>query len=139
MAIHVLVIEDDQLSSAFVASYLEKAGMTVTIAHTAKKAKSLLKPNDFHLIVLDILLPDGDGLSLCQEICKSDQRVGIVMLSVKGEQSDRIAGLELGADDYIAKPYHPRELLMRLQAIHRRINFIMRTQCCQRKSTRSAM
>ena len=89
--------------------------------------------------MLDILLPDGDGLSLCQEICKSDQRVGIVMLSVKGEQSDRIAGLELGADDYIAKPYHPRELLMRLQAIHRHINFIMRTQCCQRKSTRSAM
>ena len=102
-----------------VGDYLGRAGFTVDTAGSLAGGRDLLAANSYDALVLDLMLPDGDGLDLCRELRASDN-VPIIMLTARGEATDRIVGLELGADDYLPKPFEPRELVARLQAVLRR-------------------
>jgi DNA-binding response OmpR family regulator len=114
----ILVVEDESKIAEIVKAYLEKDSFEVTVAHTGEKAVSLLKEG-FDLIVLDLMLPDMDGEDICETIRK-DSDLPIIMLTAKSDEDDRIAGLGLGADDYVVKPFSPRELVARVKALLRR-------------------
>ena len=120
----LLFIEDDHRLAGMVSDYLSQSGFQVTHAATAKEGLSHLsqkKPHD--LVILDVMLPDSDGLDVCRRIRSLEGSRGltpIVMLTAKGDPLDRAIGLEIGADDYVAKPFEPRELLARIRAILRR-------------------
>ena len=118
----ILIVEDDKHISKLVKYNLDKAGFECTVAITGEKALNVLHKESFDLIILDIMLPVIDGFETCRLI-KSNERLSIIpiiMLTAKGEEVDRIVGLELGADDYIVKPFSPRELVLRVKAILRR-------------------
>lgn len=115
----ILVIDDDTVLSGMLAEYLGGAGFRVRAAATAADGRRALREEQPDAVVLDLMLPDGDGLALCREV-RAASDVPILMLTARGEDADRIVGLELGADDYLAKPFNPRELLARLRAILRR-------------------
>lgn len=115
----ILVVEDESKIAEIVKAYLEKDSFEVTIADTGEKAVSLLKEG-FDLIILDLMLPDMDGEDICETIRK-DSDLPIIMLTAKSDEDDRIAGLGLGADDYVVKPFSPRELVARVKALLRRI------------------
>lgn len=119
MSEQVLLIEDDARLAEMVQDYLGQSEFDVTIADTGTKGMSLLKGGNFEAVLLDLMLPDIDGLEVCR-IIRTSSRIPILMLTAKGEPMDRIVGLELGADDYLPKPFEPRELLARLRAILRR-------------------
>jgi two-component system alkaline phosphatase synthesis response regulator PhoP len=114
----ILVIEDEKKIAELVKAYLEKEGFEVTAAQTGKQAVSVLK-NKFDLIILDLMLPDMDGEDICRSIRK-DSDIPIIMLTAKSEEEDRIKGLGIGADDYVVKPFSPRELVARVKALLRR-------------------
>jgi len=114
----ILVVEDERKIADIVKAYLEKDGFQVTLAETGTKAIFLLKEG-FDLIVLDLMLPDMDGVDICQTIRK-DFDLPIIMLTAKSEEEDRIKGLSIGADDYVIKPFSPRELVARVKALLRR-------------------
>jgi DNA-binding response OmpR family regulator len=114
----ILIVEDEHKISDIVRAYLEKEEFNVTVADTGEKALTALK-NGFNLIVLDLMLPDMDGEDICNTIRK-DSDVPIIMLTAKSEEEDRIKGLGLGADDYVVKPFSPRELVARVKALLRR-------------------
>ncbi len=114
----ILVVEDESKIAEIVKAYLEKDAFEVTIANTGEKAVSLLKEG-FDLIILDLMLPDMDGEDICETIRK-DSDLPIIMLTAKSDEDDRIAGLGLGADDYVVKPFSPRELVARVKALLRR-------------------
>jgi two-component system phosphate regulon response regulator OmpR len=119
MAERVLVVEDDPRLAEMLSEYLGQAGFRITIAPLGATALRHFDETEFDAIVLDLMLPDMDGLSVCRQIrTKSDTPV--LMLTARGDAIDRIVGLELGADDYLPKPFEPRELLARLRAILRR-------------------
>ena len=115
----ILLIEDDPRLAEMVRDYLGEAGFSVTIAPTGSKGVSAHENGRFDAILLDLMLPDMDGLEVCRRIRTRDD-VAIVMLTAKGDAMDRVVGLELGADDYLPKPFEPRELLARLKAVLRR-------------------
>ncbi|WP_422374392.1 response regulator [Roseibium sp.] len=115
----ILLIEDDARLATMVQDYLGGSGFQVTVAGTGQKGLDLHRQRQFDAILLDLMLPDFDGLDLCKTI-RADNATPIVMLTAKGEPMDRIIGLELGADDYLPKPFEPRELLARLKAVLRR-------------------
>jgi two-component system, OmpR family, response regulator len=117
---HVLVVEDDRQISRLVARYLEANDCRVSIAADGREMDRALAASRIDLIVLDLMLPGEDGLSLCRRLRMSSQ-IPIVVLTAKAEDVDRILGLEMGADDYLAKPFNPRELLARIRAVLRRI------------------
>jgi len=102
-----------------VSDYLGGAGFRVTVAGTARDGEALLKRETFDAVILDLMLPDADGLDLCRRL-RSSTDVPILMLTARGEPMDKVVGLEIGADDYLAKPFEPRELQARLRAILRR-------------------
>ena len=115
----LLMIEDDRALAEMVATYLSRAGMTLDHRESAEAGLAAALQGGYDAVVLDLMLPDGDGLALCRAIrARSD--VPILMLTARGEEADRIVGLEIGADDYLPKPFNPRELLARLRAILRR-------------------
>ncbi|RKF12293.1 response regulator [Roseovarius spongiae] len=116
---HILVVDDSLEIRNAVARYLEKNGMRVSKADGASEMDSQLAKGRFDLIVLDVMMPGEDGLSVCRRMT-SEGSVPILMLTALGEEMDRIVGLEVGADDYLAKPFNPRELLARVKAILRR-------------------
>ncbi|NLH80997.1 MAG: response regulator [Phyllobacteriaceae bacterium] len=116
---HILVVEDDREISALVARYLRTNDCRVAVAADGREMDRQLADGHFDLIVLDLMLPGEDGLSICRRIRKTS-RLPIVMLTAKSDELDRIVGLELGADDYLAKPFNPRELLARIRAVLRR-------------------
>jgi DNA-binding response OmpR family regulator len=126
MTQRILMIEDDQRLGGMVASYLGQNGYEVEQALTAASGLSRLnnsQPGHYALVLLDLMLPDGSGLEVCSRIRAIDSplsSVPIVMLTAKGDPFDRIVGLEMGADDYLPKPFEPRELLARLRAVLRR-------------------
>ena len=99
--------------------FLEQHGMRVSCARDGKEMKRLLDEREFDLLVLDLMMPGEDGLTLCREL-RVKSRLPIIMLTAMGEETDRIIGLEMGADDYLAKPFNPRELLARIKAVMRR-------------------
>jgi DNA-binding response OmpR family regulator len=119
MAFRILLIEDDARLAKMVADYLSEAGFRVTHAATGADADRRLRRETFDALVLDLMLPDTDGLDLCRKI-RAESSVPVLMLTARGDPLDRVVGLELGADDYLPKPFEPRELLARLRAILRR-------------------
>ena len=119
MTAHLLMIEDDQRLAGMVKEYLSSNSMQVIHAATATEGLALLKRETFDLLLLDLMLPDGDGLALCGQIRKQSS-LPIIMLTARGDPMDRVVGLELGADDYLPKPFEPRELLARIRAVLRR-------------------
>jgi DNA-binding response OmpR family regulator len=123
MVQRILMIEDDQRLAGMVVTYLTSNGYEVEHAGTGKAGLDLLRGETFALVLLDLMLPDADGLELCRKIRALPEplaSIPIVMLTAKGDPFDRVVGLELGADDYLPKPFEPRELLARLRAVLRR-------------------
>lgn len=119
MSQSILIIEDDNRLAEMVHDYLEGNGYYVDIAPNGVTGIAKQNDHNYDAIILDLMLPDIDGLEICR-IIKSSSDVPIIMLTAKGEPMDRVVGLELGADDYMGKPFEPRELLARLRAITRR-------------------
>ena len=118
----LLLIDDDQRLASMVSDYLHAAGYVVEIAPTLAEGRALLAAQTFDALVLDLMLPDGDGLDLCRELRGQarTRHLPLLMLTARGGPTDRIIGLELGADDYLPKPFEPRELLARIKALLRR-------------------
>ncbi|HSK15662.1 MAG TPA: response regulator transcription factor [Gaiellaceae bacterium] len=115
----VLVVDDEPIVREVVAEYLRRAGFRTLEAGDGDSARALLEEEDPSLVVLDLMLPGTDGLELCRWIrARSD--VPVIMLTARGEEADRIVGLELGADDYVTKPFSPRELAARVRTVLRR-------------------
>ena len=117
---HLLIVDDDQRIRELLQKYLVRNGFLVTIAKGAGQAKRLLRGLSFDLIVLDVMMPDQDGLSLTREL-RNNVDIPILLLTARSETEDRITGLEAGADDYLPKPFEPKELLLRINAILRRM------------------
>lgn len=115
----VLLIDDDVRLFDLLVSYLEQNGVSVRGARDGKQGLELLEAGGFDAVLLDVMMPGIDGLEVCKRIRQKSQ-IPIVMLTAKGDETDRVVGLELGADDYVAKPFSPRELLARLRAVIRR-------------------
>ncbi|HEY7516383.1 MAG TPA: response regulator transcription factor [Vicinamibacteria bacterium] len=119
-----LVVEDDPDIVELLAHYLKAEGFTVDAAEDGRKGLDRLRAETYHLVILDLQLPGMDGLSLCTEI-RRDRRtkdVPVVMLTARGDEADRIVGLEMGADDYVVKPFSPKELVARVRALFRRLD-----------------
>jgi DNA-binding response OmpR family regulator len=119
MSHRILLIEDDERLATMVSDYLGEAGFNITSVHTGSHGERLLRQGGFDAAILDLMLPDTDGLDICRRI-RADSEIPILMLTARGDPADRVVGLELGADDYLPKPFEPRELLARLRAILRR-------------------
>jgi len=117
---HLLIVDDDERIRGLLQKFLVKAGFMVSAARDAAHARRLLDGLEFDMIVLDVMMPGEDGITLCRSL-RSRIATPILLLTAKGETSDRIAGLEAGADDYLAKPFEPKELLLRINAILRRV------------------
>src|SRR6478752_2927184 len=116
---HILIVEDDREISTLVARYLAQNGMRTSTARDGREMDRILRDGRFDLIVLDLNLPGEDGLSICRRLRLTTQ-IPIIMLTARSEDVDRIIGLEMGADDYLGKPFNPRELLARIRAVMRR-------------------
>ena len=116
---HILMVDDDVDLNALVTEYLARFGHRLVTATTAAHGMAELRRERPDLVILDIMLPDTDGLTLCREI-RNESDVPIIMLTARGEVADRVLGLELGADDYLSKPFEPRELVARIQSVIRR-------------------
>ncbi|HET6212177.1 MAG TPA: response regulator transcription factor [Micromonosporaceae bacterium] len=116
----ILVVDDDPTVSDVVRRYLEHAGLTVALAADGAAALDAFGAQRPDLVVLDLMLPGVDGLEVCRRLRERDADVPIVMLTALGEESDRVLGLQLGADDYVTKPFSPRELTLRVQSVLRR-------------------
>lgn len=119
MSNRLLLIEDDTRLAEMVEDYLGKAGFRVEYAADAARGLALAARDNFDAIILDLMLPDMDGLDVCRNI-RAQAATPILMLTARGDAMDRVIGLEIGADDYLPKPFEPRELLARLRAILRR-------------------
>ncbi len=117
----ILLIDDDYRLAEMIREFLHDEGYTVAIALDGQTGLGLHKEEEFRAIILDLMLPDIDGLEICRTLRAIDS-IPILMLTAKGEPLDRVLGLEMGADDYLPKPFEPRELLARLRAIFRRTN-----------------
>lgn len=116
----LLVVDDDARLRALLERFLSEEGFLVKGACDGEQMDRLLGRENYHLIVLDLMLPGEDGLSICRRLRQSNNEIPIVMLTAKGDEVDRILGLEIGADDYLPKPFNPRELLARINAVLRR-------------------
>jgi two-component system OmpR family response regulator len=116
---HLLIVDDDREIRSLLAQYLEKHDFRTTAVGDGKEMRRVLERTHVDLVVLDVMLPGEDGLTLCREL-RTRSQVPIIMLTARGEDVDRIVGLELGADDYLGKPFNPRELLGRIKAVLRR-------------------
>jgi two-component system OmpR family response regulator len=116
---NILVVEDDRETRSLIAKYLRTNGCNVTAATDGREMVRAMADHRVDLLILDVMLPGEDGLSLCRKV-RTESHVPIIMLTARGEDVDRILGLEMGADDYLAKPFNPRELLARISAVLRR-------------------
>ncbi len=116
---HLLVVDDDSETRELLSLYLGQQGFDVAVVEDGKAMDAWLAGNSTDLVILDLMLPGEDGLSIARRL-QSDHKLPIVMISARGEELDRIVGLEVGADDYLPKPFNPRELLARIRAVLRR-------------------
>ena len=116
---HILVVDDDAETRSLLREYLQKQGYRVTTAADGQALRKALDTARPGLIVLDLMLPGEDGLELCRDL-RTRSNLPVIMLTARGEETDRIVGLEMGADDYLAKPFNPRELLARIKSVLRR-------------------
>ena len=117
---HLLIVDDDERIRGLLQKFLIRHGFLVSAARDAAHADRILSGLDFDLIVLDVMMPGEDGVSFCKRL-RAERDVPILLLTAKSDTSDRIAGLEAGADDYLAKPFEPKELLLRINSILRRV------------------
>jgi DNA-binding response OmpR family regulator len=117
---HILIVDDEMRIRSIVRKYAEFEGHTVTEAGDGMEAVSLCRREQFDIIILDIMMPELDGFSACREIRKTSN-TPIIMLSARGEEYDKINGFELGIDDYVVKPFSPRELMLRVEAVMKRV------------------
>ncbi|CEP69538.1 Signal transduction response regulator, receiver domain [Moorella glycerini] len=117
--LRILVADDEAGLRQLVRLYLEKEGMVVAEAATGRQALEKLQQDKYDLLILDLMMPDGDGWSVCREV-RQKMDLPIIMLTARGEEMDRLLGFELGADDYVIKPFSPRELVARVKALLRR-------------------
>jgi two-component system OmpR family response regulator len=118
---HILVVDDHQDIRDLVAKYLTKNGYRVSVADGGAAMKKLLASSVIDLVVLDLMMPGEDGLTLCRDL-RAQNNLPVIMLTAMAEDTDRVIGLEMGADDYLTKPFNPRELLARIKAVLRRAN-----------------
>jgi len=118
---HILVVDDEPTITDVVARYLERAGYATTVAATGPEALRLASETSPGLVVLDVMLPGMDGLEVMRRL-RERERVSVILLTAKGEHTDRIIGLRLGADDYVVKPFSPAELVARVDAVLRRVD-----------------
>ena len=116
---HILLVEDARDIREPLVRYLKESGYRATPADSAAAARRLMRNSAIDLVILDIMMPGEDGLSLCRSI-RENSGIPVIMLTARGEELDRIVGLEVGADDYVAKPFNPRELVARINAVLRR-------------------
>lgn len=117
---HLLIIDDDERIRGLLQKFLVRNGFLVSTARDAAHARRVLAGLEFDMIIMDVMMPGEDGISLCRDL-RSTLTTPIMLLTAKGETDDRIHGLEAGADDYLAKPFEPKELLLRINAILRRV------------------
>ncbi|MBY5971792.1 response regulator [Ferrimonas balearica] len=118
---HLLIVDDDERIRDLLARFLKRSGFLISTARDAAHARRLLSGLEFDLIVLDVMMPGEDGISLTESLRAGGLRTPVLLLTARGETEDRIRGLEAGADDYLVKPFEPRELLLRINAILRRV------------------
>ena len=118
----ILVVDDDARLRSLLQRFLEDDGFVVRTAHDGNQMDKLMQRELFSLVVLDLMLPGEDGISICKRLREDNGDIPIIMLTAKGGDADRIAGLEAGADDYLPKPFNPKELLARIKAVLRRQN-----------------
>jgi two-component system OmpR family response regulator len=117
---HILIVDDDLEIRKLLGRYLTDQGCRVSLASDRRTMEDALLINEVSLIVLDVLLPDGSGLDICRDLRREGSEVPVIILTALKEDVDRIIGLEIGADDYLGKPFNPRELLARIRAVLRR-------------------
>jgi two-component system OmpR family response regulator len=117
---HILIVDDDLQIRKLLGRYLAGEGFRVTLASDKRTLEAALESNDIKLIVLDVMLPDGSGLEICRDMRTENSLIPIILLTALKEDVDRIIGLEIGADDYLGKPFNPRELAARIRAVLRR-------------------
>ena len=128
----ILIVEDDPEIGKLLALTVHENGMTPTVAEDSHVMNALLRSNEFDLIILDVMLPGEDGLSICRRI-RSEKTTPIILLTALGEEVDRIVGLEVGADDYVTKPISPREVVARIRSLLRRSSYGLVNTAGQRK------
>lgn len=122
---HILIVDDDREIRELVSSYLKKNGLRTSVAADGRQMRTFLEANAVDLIVLDVMMPGDDGLVLCRELRSGKHRsVPVLLLTARSDEMDRIIGLEMGADDYIVKPFAARELLARIKAVLRRTRML---------------
>lgn len=117
---HILVVDDHDDMRQLLGRYLAHYGYKVSLAESVKKSRKILAHQNIDLLILDLMMPEEDGLSLCRSLQGSENTPPVIMLTAMGDEADRILGLEMGADDYITKPFSQRELLARIKAVLRR-------------------
>ncbi len=132
---HILVVDDHRDIRDLLARYLAKHGFRASVAESAAAARKALQAADIDLIVLDIMMPGEDGLSLTRFV-REKEEIPVILLTAMGEETDRIVGLEIGADDYLAKPFNPRELLARIKSVLRRTQTLPRGKAAADKRLR---
>lgn len=130
--VQILIVEDDPDIGKLLALTMRESGMTPTIAEDGHVMQSLLRNNTFDLIILDVMLPGEDGLTLCRKI-RAEKTIPIILLTALGEEVDRIVGLEVGADDYVTKPFSPREVVARVRSLLRRASYGLVSTTGQRR------
>lgn len=116
----ILMIEDDERLAQMLRAYLKDAGFHVAVADDGARGLRHLERQPYDLVLLDLMLPDADGLDICRQIRQRNAGLPIIMVTARGDTMDRVVGLEMGADDYLPKPFEPRELLARIRAVMRR-------------------
>ena len=116
---HILIVDDDAEIRSLLREYLERQGMRAQAVADGRAMRDALETGRFDLVILDLMLPGEDGLTLCRDL-RARSNLPVIMLTARGEETDRIVGLEMGADDYVPKPFNPRELLARIKAVLRR-------------------
>ena len=117
---HILVVDDEVRIRSIIKKYAEFEGYTVTEAADGMEAVRLVRANEYDIVIMDIMMPELDGFSACREIRKHSN-IPIIMLSARGEEYDKINGFELGIDDYVVKPFSPKELMLRIEAVMKRV------------------
>jgi two-component system OmpR family response regulator len=121
---HLLLVDDDRQLLALLRDYLQAAGLRVSTAENGPQMRAVLASARIDLVVLDLMLPGEDGLSLCRDLRARKSALPVLMLTARSDEADRILGLEMGADDYLGKPFAPRELLARVRAVLRRTRML---------------
>jgi DNA-binding response OmpR family regulator len=124
----ILIVDDDKRLCGLVADYLEPMGYEVKAAHNGPEGLQMILEGDFHAVILDVMMPQMDGFEVLKRLRKESD-IPVLMLTARGDETDRIVGLEMGADDYLPKTFSSRELLARLRAVTRRYDRIRTPGC----------